>query len=58
MFYAEKIPKHLEYINGATFSLCDGVGSVIAAKFQGLNIRRFHGPDFMLKTCLGRVVRV
>lgn len=51
MYYAEKIPEHLQYINGAAFSLCDGMGVVIAGKFQGLNIRRFHGPDFMLKVC-------
>lgn len=51
MYYAERIPKHLEYINSATFSLCDGIGSVLAGKFQGKDIRRFHGPDFMLKAC-------
>jgi len=48
MYYAKRIPEHLEYINSATFSLCDGIGSVIAAKFQGINIKRFNGPDFML----------
>jgi len=51
MFYAEKIPAHLEYINNSKFSLCDGIGSVLAGKFQGKNIKRFHGPDFMLKAC-------
>jgi N-acetylglucosaminyldiphosphoundecaprenol N-acetyl-beta-D-mannosaminyltransferase len=51
MYYAEKIPEHKEYINTAAFSLCDGMGSVIAGKFQGLDIKRFHGPDFMLKSC-------
>ncbi|HFU76468.1 MAG TPA: glycosyltransferase [Arcobacter sp.] len=51
MYYAQQIHRHLEYINNATFSLCDGVGSIIAGRFQGQTIRRFHGPDFMLKTC-------
>lgn len=51
MFYAEKIPEHMEYINSSSFSLCDGMGSVIAGKFQGQHVKRFHGPDFMLKAC-------
>lgn len=51
MYYAEKNPDHMKYINSATFSLCDGMGSVIAGKFQGQDIKRFHGPDFMLKAC-------
>ena len=51
MYYAEKIPEHKEYINSAAFSLCDGIGSVIGGKFQGHEIKRFHGPDFMLKAC-------
>jgi N-acetylglucosaminyldiphosphoundecaprenol N-acetyl-beta-D-mannosaminyltransferase len=51
MYFAEKIPEHLAYINSAAFSLCDGMGSVIAGKFQGEEIKRFHGPDFMLKAC-------
>ena len=51
MYYAEQIPEHLEYINSATFSLCDGIGSVIAGKFQGADIKRFNGPDFLLEAC-------
>ena len=51
MYYAEKMPEHKAYINSAAFSLCDGMGSVIAGKFQGQDIKRFHGPDFMLKVC-------
>jgi len=51
MYYAEKISEHMEYINSATFSLCDGMGAVIGGKFQGQEIKRFHGPDFMLKAC-------
>jgi N-acetylglucosaminyldiphosphoundecaprenol N-acetyl-beta-D-mannosaminyltransferase len=51
MYYAERIPEHLKYINDASFSLCDGIGAVITAKFQGKNIKRFNGPDFMLACC-------
>lgn len=51
MYYAERLPEHLAYINNAEFSLCDGMGSVIAGKFQGKNIKRFNGPDLMLKAC-------
>jgi N-acetylglucosaminyldiphosphoundecaprenol N-acetyl-beta-D-mannosaminyltransferase len=51
MYFAEKIPGHMAYINSAAFSLCDGMGSVIAGKFQGHEIKRFHGPDFMLQVC-------
>jgi len=51
MYYAEKIPAHHDFIESATFSLCDGIGSVIAGKFQGQHIERFNGPDFMLACC-------
>jgi len=51
MYYAENISEHMDYINSAAFSLCDGMGSVIAGRFQGQVIKRFHGPDFMLKAC-------
>lgn len=51
MYYAQRISEHMNYINTAEFSLCDGMGSVIAGKFQGKSIQRFHGPDFMLKAC-------
>lgn len=51
MYYAKQLPSHLNYINSSSFSLCDGVGSVIAGKAQGLNIKRFNGPDFLLECC-------
>ncbi len=51
MYYAKRLPSHEKFINTATFSLCDGIGSVIAGKFQGQNIERFNGPDFMLSCC-------
>ena len=51
MYYAKRLPEFNEYVTSATFSLCDGIGSVIAGKFQGQNIKRFNGPDFMLSCC-------
>lgn len=51
MYYAKKLPEFKEYILSSTFSLCDGIGSVIAGKFQGQDIVRFNGPDFMLACC-------
>lgn len=51
MYWAVKDAVHLEIINGSTFSLCDGVGVVIAGKFYGYNIPRVHGPDYMLECC-------
>lgn len=51
MYYAKRLPEHDAFIKSATFSLCDGIGSVIAGKFQGQDISRFNGPDFMLACC-------
>lgn len=51
MYYAKRLPAHDKFIKDATFSLCDGIGSVIAGKFQGQDITRFNGPDFMLACC-------
>ena len=48
MYIASKSKKHFNYINNAIFSLCDGVGIKIAAKFHGININKYHGPDVML----------
>lgn len=51
MYHALRIEGHLNYINSANFSLCDGIGSVIAGKFWGYNIPRLNGPILMLKAC-------
>ncbi|MDO1513697.1 WecB/TagA/CpsF family glycosyltransferase [Maribacter confluentis] len=51
MYYAKRLPDFKNYIKTSTFSLCDGIGSVIAGKFQGQKIERFNGPDFMLACC-------
>lgn len=51
MYYAERRPELKRYINTSAFSLCDGIGTVIAGKFQGKTIERFNGPDLMLEAC-------
>jgi N-acetylglucosaminyldiphosphoundecaprenol N-acetyl-beta-D-mannosaminyltransferase len=51
MYHALRIPEHLRYIKGARFSLCDGIGSVIAGFAWGHRIPRRNGPILMLKTC-------
>lgn len=50
-FYATRIQSHLDYINGAEYSCCDGVGVVVAARALGHKIPRLHGPDLLLKCC-------
>lgn len=51
MYHALEIDDHFEYINGANFSCCDGVGVAIAARCLGYDVPRLHGPDLMLKSC-------
>ncbi len=51
MYHAKRIPSHLEYIKNARFSFCDGIGVVIAAKFEGKKVRRLNGPVLMLECC-------
>ncbi len=51
MYHALRIPEHLRYVRGADFSLCDGIGSVIAGVAWGHRIPRRNGPILMLKAC-------
>lgn len=51
LYHALRIPSHHRYIQKATFSCCDGVGIVLAARMLGHKIPRLHGPDLMLKCC-------
>jgi N-acetylglucosaminyldiphosphoundecaprenol N-acetyl-beta-D-mannosaminyltransferase len=48
MYHALRRPEHLAYIQGAQFSLCDGVGVIVAGLFWGLRIRRYNGPILQL----------
>jgi len=44
MYHALRRPDHRRYIADAAFSLCDGVGVVIAGRAGGKKIERFNGP--------------
>ena len=51
MYHALRRKEHLKFINDADFSLCDGIGSVIAGKFWRYDVPRLNGPILMLKAC-------
>lgn len=51
MYHARRIPFHRNYIENARLSLCDGMGVVIGARFQGKRVWRFNGPVLMSKSC-------
>jgi N-acetylglucosaminyldiphosphoundecaprenol N-acetyl-beta-D-mannosaminyltransferase len=51
MYHALKIQEHRDFIHNATFSLCDGIGIVIAGRFWGYKIPRLNGPVLFLKCC-------
>jgi len=48
IYHARRIDSHGEYVRGADFSLCDGVGVIIAAKAAGDEISRYNGPILQL----------
>ncbi|HWR04508.1 MAG TPA: WecB/TagA/CpsF family glycosyltransferase [Humidesulfovibrio sp.] len=49
MYHALRIAEHGRFIREADFSLCDGIGSVIAGYAWGHRVPRLNGPIFMLK---------
>jgi N-acetylglucosaminyldiphosphoundecaprenol N-acetyl-beta-D-mannosaminyltransferase len=51
MYFALRRPEHAEYIRRARFSLCDGMGVVIAGLARGCRVHRFNGPVLMEKCC-------
>lgn len=51
LYHATKMPLHLQYINNADFSCCDGIAVVLSGKMLGYKIPRLHGPDLMLRCC-------
>jgi N-acetylglucosaminyldiphosphoundecaprenol N-acetyl-beta-D-mannosaminyltransferase len=51
MYHALRLPLHLEFIRKANFSLCDGIGSVLAGLAWGHRVPRLNGPILMLKAC-------
>ena len=48
MYLGSRNYEHFKYINKSYLSLCDGVGIVLAAKFNGIKINRYNGPDFFM----------
>ncbi len=49
MYHGLRIPQHGKHIREADFSLCDGVGVIVAGWFWGHRIERFNGPVLQLK---------
>lgn len=51
MYHAMRIPEHRRYIEDSNYSLCDGIGVVIAGFAWGETVPRRNGPVLMLKAC-------
>jgi len=51
MYHALRIKAHFDYIRGANFSLCDGVGVILAGLFWGHILTRYNGPILQLDCC-------
>ena len=49
MYHGLRIPEQGDYIRGADFSLCDGVGVVAAGFAWGHRLRRLNGPILQLE---------
>lgn len=49
MYHGLRIASHGRYIREADFSLCDGVGVIVAGWAWGQRIRRFNGPVLQLE---------
>ena len=48
IYHARRLKSHGDYVRGADFSLCDGVGVIIAAKAAGDEVTRYNGPILQL----------
>ena len=48
LYHARRLKSHGDFVRGADFSLCDGVGVMIAAKAAGDRIVRYNGPILQL----------
>ncbi len=51
MYHALRIRAHFDYIRGANFSLCDGIGVILAGLFWGHILTRYNGPILLLDCC-------
>ena len=47
MYYAKRLPDHAEFIDGAAFSCCDGIGVVLAGRAQGVLVDRIYGSGLL-----------
>jgi len=52
MYHGLRIAEHGNYIKRAAFSLCDGVGVIVAGLAWGYRVHRFNGPVLQLE-CAG-----
>lgn len=48
MYHGLRIAEHGNYIKRAAFSLCDGVGVIVAGLAWGYRVHRFNGPVLQL----------
>ena len=48
MYHALRRPDHMAFIKRADFSLCDGVGVIVAGYFWGFKVNRYNGPILQL----------
>lgn len=48
LYHAMRLPDYNRYIRESSFSLCDGVGVIVAGWAWGSKIGRFNGPVFQL----------
>jgi N-acetylglucosaminyldiphosphoundecaprenol N-acetyl-beta-D-mannosaminyltransferase len=51
MYFARRMESHLEYIQKAAFSFCDGIGVMIAAMAEGKRVWRLNGPVLLDQCC-------
>lgn len=49
MYHGLRIAEHGNYIRRAAFSLCDGVGVIVAGLAWGYRVHRFNGPVLQLE---------
>jgi exopolysaccharide biosynthesis WecB/TagA/CpsF family protein len=50
MYFALRDTTHRQYIDRSAFSLCDGMGVVVAGRAGGKRIQRFNGPILLEKS--------
>jgi N-acetylglucosaminyldiphosphoundecaprenol N-acetyl-beta-D-mannosaminyltransferase len=51
MYYARRLRDHADFIEGAAFSCCDGVGVVLAGRAQGVSVNRIYGSNLVKAAC-------